>query len=70
MAKFASPWQEPQAARDGLDDPALAATAGKVVQLGAGVLGHLDLSETQRRQVLDDLAICLATVRPGRRRLA
>jgi glutamate--cysteine ligase len=59
-----------EAARDGLDDRVLAATAGRVVQLGAGVLGHLDLTETQRRQVIDDLAMCLATIPARQRRLA
>jgi len=59
-----------EAARDGLDDPVLAATAGKVVRLGAGALGYLDLTETQRRQVLDDLAMCLATIPNRQRRLA
>jgi glutamate--cysteine ligase len=65
-----SAWRWLEAARDGLEDPVLAAAAGKVLQLGAGCLGHLDLTETQRRQVLDDVAMCLATIPARQRRLA
>jgi glutamate--cysteine ligase len=61
-------WYE--AARGGLGDPVLAATARKVVQLGADSLDHLDLNETQCRQVLDDLALRLATVPANQRRPA
>lgn len=46
-----------EAARDGLADPLLRATARTVVQLGADSLDHLDLSATQHRQVLDDLTL-------------
>ena len=57
-----------EAARDGLADPVLSAAAHEVVQLGADALDHLDLTDAQRRQVLDDLAVRLAP--PGRRRTA
>ncbi|MDT7640921.1 MAG: glutamate--cysteine ligase, partial [Pseudonocardiales bacterium] len=45
-----------EAARDGLADPVLRATARDVVQLGADSLDHLDLTVSQLRVVLDDLA--------------
>jgi glutamate--cysteine ligase len=57
-----------EAARDGLADPVLGAAAHEVVQLGADALDYLDLTDAQRRQVLDDLAVRLAP--PGRRRTA
>jgi len=53
-------WYE--AARDGLADPVLRATAQKLAQLGAESLDHLDLSTAQRSQVLDDLALRVETV--------
>jgi glutamate--cysteine ligase len=56
-----------RAARRGLADPVLAATARKVIQLGAGCLDHLDLSAAQRRQVLDDLALRLTTIPTSQR---
>ncbi len=59
-----------EAARDGLADPVLAATARRLVQLGADALGHLDLPETQRRQVLDDLAMRLACIPTRQKRPA
>ena len=61
----AASWFE--AARDGLADPVLAAAARKVVQLGADSLDHLDLTATQRRQVLDDLALRLTTIPTSQR---
>ena len=59
-----------QAARDGLADPVLASAARKVVHLGADALDHLDLTGTQHRQVLADLALRLATIPTNRRRSA
>jgi glutamate--cysteine ligase len=59
-----------EAARDGLADPVLGATAGKIVQLGAESLRHLDLTAYQHRQVLDDLALRLATIPTNQRRSA
>src|SRR5664280_542440 len=57
-----------EAARDGLADPVLRVAAHHLVQLGADCLDHLDLTDAQRRQVLDDLALRLAA--SGRRRSA
>jgi len=51
-----------QAARDGLSDPALAATARALVPLGADALADLDLTAAQRAQVLDDLALRVETI--------
>jgi glutamate--cysteine ligase len=59
-----------EAARDGLADPVLGVAAGKVAQLGAESLDHLDLTAAQRRQVLDDLDVRLASVPAGHRRSA
>jgi len=59
-----------EAARDGLADPVLSAAARKVVQLGADCLGHLDLTATQRRQVLDDLTLRMQAIQAGQRRSA
>ena len=56
-----------EAARDGLADPALRLAARRVVQLGADVLDHLDLSAAQQTQVLDDLAFRLEAVPINRR---
>ena len=56
----ASRWY--QAARDGLSDPALAATARALVQLAADALADLDLTAAQRAQVLDDLALRVETI--------
>lgn len=65
----ASAWRWVEAARDGLADPVLAAAARRLVQLGADSLGHLDLTETQCGQVLDNLAMRLASLPKGQRRL-
>jgi glutamate--cysteine ligase len=51
-----------EAARDGLDDQALSSAAPKVVRLGADSLDDLDLTATQRRQVLFDLTLRLDTI--------
>ncbi|MDQ1482168.1 MAG: glutamate--cysteine ligase [Actinomycetota bacterium] len=59
-----------EAARDALANPVLRATAAKLVQLGASCLDHLDLTAAQRRQVLDDLDVRLASVPAGHRRSA
>jgi glutamate--cysteine ligase len=59
-----------EAARDGLGDPVLGATATKVVQLGVRSLDHLDLTAAQRREVLEDLALRLASVPVSQRRSA
>ena len=59
-----------QAARDGLADPVLASAARKVVHLGADALDHLDLTSTQHRQVLADLALRLGSIPTNRRRSA
>ncbi len=59
-----------EAARDALTDPVLAAAARKIVQLGADCLDHLDLTDTQHRQVLADLALTLATIPTSWRRSA
>jgi glutamate--cysteine ligase len=59
-----------EAARDGLADPVLGATARKIVQLGAESLCHLDLTAHQHTQVLDDLALRLATIPTNQRRSA
>jgi glutamate--cysteine ligase len=56
-----------EAARDGLASPVLAAAAGKVIQLGADCLDDLDLTTTQRRHVLDDLALRLTTIPDSQR---
>ena len=56
-----------EAARDGLTDPVLGAAAHGLVQLGAGCLDHLDLTATQRRLVLDDLALRSASIPTSRR---
>jgi glutamate--cysteine ligase len=56
-----------EAARHGLADPVLAAAAGKIVQLGADSLDRLDLTDPQRRQVLDDLAMRLMTIPTNQR---
>ena len=59
-----------QAARDGLADPVLRSTAASIAQLGADCLDHLDLTDAQRGQVLDDLALRLGTVPTDRQRSA
>ncbi len=56
-----------QAARDGLNDPVLGAAAHDLVRLGAGCLDHLDLTASQRRLVLDDLALRAAAIPTSRR---
>ena len=56
-----------EAARDGLEDPALRDAARALAQLGADSLDHLDLSPAQQRHVLDDLALRLETVPTSRR---
>ncbi len=59
-----------QAARHGLADPVLAAAARSVVRLGADSLSRLDLTAAQRAQVLDDLALRVATIPVNQRRSA
>lgn len=59
-----------QAARDGLADPVLGASAHKIIQLGAETLDHLDLTATQHAQVLADLALRLKTISTSQRRSA
>jgi glutamate--cysteine ligase len=66
----ASSWRWVEAARDGLADPVLAEAATRLARLGADSLDHLDLTDTQRRQVLDDLATRLAATPTRARRLA
>ncbi|MEP7192195.1 MAG: ergothioneine biosynthesis glutamate--cysteine ligase EgtA [Actinomycetota bacterium] len=51
-----------EAARDGLAAPLLAAAAREVIQLGADCLDQVDLTATQHREVLDDLALRLAGI--------
>ena len=61
----ASRWFE--AARDGLDDPALRMTARRVVQLGADCLDHLHLNGAEQTRVRNDLALRLETTATKRR---
>jgi glutamate--cysteine ligase len=56
-----------EAARDGLEDPALRDAAGALVELGASSLDHLDLTADQQRHVLDDLALRIETIPNSRR---
>jgi len=56
-----------EAARDGLADPVLREAAGRVVELGADRLDHLDLSASQKGRVLDDLAFRVETTPASRR---
>jgi glutamate--cysteine ligase len=60
-----SRWLE--AARAGLEDPALREAAGALVELGARSLDHLDLTAAQQRHVLDDLALRLESIPTSRR---
>ncbi|MEP7016687.1 MAG: glutamate-cysteine ligase family protein, partial [Actinomycetota bacterium] len=56
-----------EAARDGLEDPALGEAAGALVELGASSLDHLDLTPAEQRHVLDDLALRIETIPTSRR---
>ena len=56
-----------EAAREGLADPVLGDTASQIVQLGADCLDHLDLTATQRHQVLEDLGLRLESITTRRR---
>jgi len=59
-----------EAARDGLADPVLRQAAGRVVQLGADSLDHLDLTDAQRSQVLEDVALRVERIPTSQRRSA
>ena len=56
-----------EAARDGLEDPAVCEAAGALVELGVSSLDHLDLSAAQQRHVVDDLALRIETIPTSRR---
>ena len=56
-----------EAARDGLEDPALRDAARALAELGADSLDHLDLTAAQQRHVLDDLALRIETIPMSRR---
>jgi len=59
-----------EAARDGLSDPVLRATAHRLSQLGADALDDIGLTAAQQSQVLADLALRAEAVPTTRRRSA